>query len=102
MAYKRRSLQPRGLISGIKKKTLRNEPQQCCSKNVFYLLVFNKTLKRLPFHFQLERGRGGGGAHTRGRLIIGSNISFTGRWAYYRGSLQAGGLIRGSLLCIKG
>lgn len=98
MAYKRGSLQPRGHISGIKKKTFRNEPQQCCSKNVFHLLVFNKALKRLPFHFQLE----GSGAHTRGGLIIRSNISFTGRWAYFRGSLQAGGLISGSLLYIKG
>ena len=61
MAYKRGSLQPRGHISGIIKKTFRNEPQQCCSKNVFHLLVFNKALKRLPFHFQLVRGVGGGG-----------------------------------------
>ena len=60
MAYKLRNLQPRGLISGIKKK-FRNEPQQCCSKNVFHLLVFNEALKRLPFHFQVERRGGGGG-----------------------------------------
>ena len=100
MAYKRRSLQLRGLISGIKKKPFQNEPQQRCSKYVFHLLVFNKALKRHSFNFQLERG--GGRAHTRGGLIIGSSISFTGRWAYYRGSLQAEGLISGSLRYIKG
>ena len=34
-----------GLIRGIK-KAFRNEPQQCCSKYVFNLLVFNYPLKR--------------------------------------------------------
>ena len=67
MAYKRGSLQPRGHISGIKKKRFEMSHSSVVRKtlNVFHLLVFNKALKRLPFHFELE---GGGGLIPEGGL----------------------------------